>query len=97
MAEYVNLQGAEYTQLLTQLKELHAEAVAHEEAVRNCLEELMQSEGGFYVKDISDSVLEVLDTMKTMVAAPARANFANSETAIQEFVDAIVNTDIIVK
>lgn len=95
MADLINLQQTEYDELQTNLAALHENIISGEAAVREKVLNLVSMEGGFYVADISSKVSLLLTSLKTGAIAQLETAFENTETAISDYVSAVVQIDVV--
>ncbi|MGN1314265.1 MAG: hypothetical protein ACI4VG_04525 [Lachnospiraceae bacterium] len=90
---FINLQQAEYDEFQTRLANLHGELIISENSIRESIRMLSGIEGGFYVQDISFKIQYLLDCITEGPAALLGQVFGDSETAVDAFIQAIIETD----
>lgn len=93
MADLVNLQQSEYDTVMTQLEELHEAVLEKLKAISREIRALSQTEGGFYIEQISDKIDLLLGALETDILSLAETNFTSSVTAMSDFADIILNVD----
>lgn len=93
MADLVNLQQSEYDTVMTQLEELHETALEKIKAISGEIRTLSQSEGGFYIEQISDKIDLLLNVLEADILTLTETNFTSSVTAMSDFADIILNVD----
>lgn len=94
MANLINMQQTEYDELQTNLAALHEEIISGEAAVREKVLDLVSMEGGFYVEDISGKISTLLSSLKSEAVAQLESAFEGTETAISDYVSAVVQIDV---
>lgn len=95
MAEYINMQQDEYDELQTKLKTLHEDIISGDETIRKKIEELVDMEGGFYIGDISLKVKALMLSLHAGAMLKLKETFSDSESAISEYVSAVIQLDVI--
>lgn len=95
MANYINMQQAEYDAIQTSLQTLHTDILTAEASIRKQVEELTQIDGGFYVQDISLKVHGLLVEMGGIISGQLEPTFMNTEEAIASFADAVIRIDVV--
>lgn len=93
MASYINMQQEEYDAVQTSLETLHADILSGEAAIREKIEELVQMDGGFYVKEISQGIEQLLMEMRWIMTVHITDTFTNTEEAIASYVDVVTRID----
>ncbi len=93
MADIVNLQQSEYDAAIDKLNELHTAAIAGISKISNEIRELSESEGGFYVDQISAKIASLLETLNSGIAVPMAANMNASKVSMDSFAEIILNVD----
>ncbi len=93
MAEYINMQQAEYDEVQVSLLALHEEILQAEKEIRDAVWSLISYEGGLYLKGMSFSVMDFL--VKIMLIESALQNdFNSSERVIAEFIATVIEADV---
>ncbi len=95
MAEYINMQQDEYDEIQTKLETLHEDIIREDEAIRKQIEALVDMEGGFHIGDISRKVQSLMLSLHTGPMIRLKDAFGNSESAISEYVSAVIQIDVI--
>lgn len=95
MANYINMQQDEYDAVQTSLEALHADILSGEAAIREKIAELVQMDGGFHVKEISEGIERLLLTMQWIMTVHITDTFTNTEEAIASYVDAVIQIDVV--
>ena len=85
MADYINLQQAEYSEVQTNLKKLHETLINAEEDIRKKFLDLSSANGGFYVESVSEKIEYLLDELKTGPITQLNAVLTLSEQTITFF------------
>ncbi len=93
MAEYVNLQQAEFNDFQTQLATLHTTLITAEEALRTKFLDLSSLEGGFYVENISNKLECLLSELQMGPIIQLNTVFVGTEQAIAGFLQGIIGID----
>lgn len=95
MVDYINMQQTEYDDLQEKLAEVHNDILKGERKIRNQIDSLVSFDGGFYVKNISNKIVDLLFLMENIVAGDVADSFQNSEQEIAGFVDSVIQTDVV--
>ncbi len=97
MAQYINMQQAEYDEIQIKLAAIHEEILTGEETIRKKIIELTQIEGGFYVTKISFQVHGLLSTLERYGMKKVQESFELTEQTVCAFVDAVMQIDAVDK
>ena len=95
MAEYINMQQDEYDEIQTKLAALHEEILTGEREIRRDIHLLIENGGGMYVQKISAKVNMLLAQMGTAVTTDMADCFNLAEVSITDFVEAVIETDVV--
>lgn len=95
MANYINMQQSEYDEVQQKLEALRSEIISGEADIRQRILELTEIEGGFYVEMISEKIGALLNELSWGAMRQRLRASADSKAAIEAFVDAIVQIDVV--
>lgn len=92
MAKKVGLKEKEYLELARQVEKVHKSSLAAVNQALNKIEALNCAEGGFYTKEISPRISELLEEIRSMTQILEDA-FSVHEQIIDSFQNTIANYD----
>lgn len=93
MANIVNLQQQEYDTVLTQLENLHENAITNLKSISAEIQSLCQKEGGFYAEKISEKVGFLMSCLESEIIWPTETNFEASKMCMDNFAEIVLNVD----
>ncbi len=93
MADYINLQKEEYTELQTKLTALHEDILESEEKIRTDILSLVKIDGGFYVDAISQKTDYLLQKINDGPMDQMSTCFDQTEKGLEGFLNQIVEID----
>lgn len=92
MAKKVGLKEKEYLELVRQVKKVHKSSLATVNHALSKIEALNCADGGFYTKDITPKISELLQEIRNMTQLLEDA-FSVHEQIIDSFQNTIANYD----
>lgn len=94
MTETINMQQAEYEEVLPRLRALHEQLLNDAEAIMQAILMLSSREGDFFVKDISAKVTLLLNQLKEEPLRTLTLIFVDTELAITTLMEQVKEIDV---
>ena len=95
MAELVNMQQAEYDEVLARMIKLHEEELTSTKNIMKSIRGLCERDGGFYVNQISGKVNMLLNCLEEKVLNELETDFEASRQAMEAFMSAVKEIDTV--
>ena len=95
MAELVNMQQAEYDEVLARMIKLHEEELTSTKNIMKSIRGLCERDGGFYVNQISGKVNMLLNCLEEKVLNELDTDFEASRQTMEAFMSAVKEIDTV--
>ena len=95
MAELVNMQQAEYDEVLARMIKLHEEELTSTKNIMKSIRGLCERDGGFYVNQISGKVNMLLNCLEEKVLNELETDFEASRQTMESFMSAVKEIDTV--
>ena len=95
MAELVNVQQAEYDEVLARMIKLHEEELTSTKNIMKSIRGLCERDGGFYVNQISGKVNMLLNCLEEKVLNELETDFEASRQTMEAFMSAVKEIDTV--
>ena len=95
MAELVNMQQAEYDEVLARMIKLHEEELTSTKNIMKSIRGLCERDGGFYVNQISGKVNMLLNCLEEKVLNELETDFEASRQTMEAFISAVKEIDTV--
>ncbi len=95
MAELVNMQQAEYDEVLARMIKLHEEELTSTKNIMKGIRGLCERDGGFYVNQISGKVNMLLNCLEEKVLNELETDFEASRQTMEAFMSAVKEIDTV--
>ena len=95
MAELVNMQQAEYDEVLARMIKLHEEELTSTKNIMKSIRGVCERDGGFYVNQISGKVNMLLNCLEEKVLNELETDFEASRQTMEAFMSAVKEIDTV--